>query len=126
VAKPACWPQKSNGSHTHEKHQTCKVEAPISHRITDDPNKAVSIDLAEPQLNEFGAIETFTLSRREQISGVDARNVRPLSANKRAELAPFPPTVNLSASTTASGLSRLNSSATKKDKRYFVEIILGS
>ena len=33
--------------------------------------------------------ETFTLSRREQISGVDARNARPLSANKRAELAPF-------------------------------------
>ena len=34
-------------------------------------------------------IETFTLSRRAQISGVVARNARPLSADKRAELAPF-------------------------------------
>jgi transglutaminase-like putative cysteine protease len=34
-------------------------------------------------------IEAFILSRREQISGVDARNARPLSADKRAELAPF-------------------------------------
>jgi hypothetical protein len=33
--------------------------------------------------------ETFTLSRREQISGVDTRNARPLSADKSAELAPF-------------------------------------
>jgi len=34
-------------------------------------------------------IEAFILSRREQISGVDARNARPLSADKGAELAPF-------------------------------------
>jgi len=68
-----------------------KVEAPIPHRVTTDSegNEAVYLELAEPQLKEFNVIETFTLSRREQISGVDARNARPLSADKRAELAPF-------------------------------------
>src|SRR5688500_2667178 len=35
------------------------------------------------------ATKGFTLSRREQISGVDARNAGPLSADKSAELAPF-------------------------------------
>ena len=34
-------------------------------------------------------IEAIILSRREQISGVDARNARPLSADNGAELAPF-------------------------------------
>ena len=50
-----------------------------------------SLSLAEPQLKEFKEMEPFTLSRREQISGVDARNAGPLSADKGAELAPFLP-----------------------------------
>ena len=68
-----------------------KVEAPISHRITLDSegNQAVYLELAEPQPKELSVVEAFTLSRREQISGVDARNTGPLSADKRAELAPF-------------------------------------
>ena len=62
-----------------------------THRITIDSegNQAVYLELAKPQPKEFSVIEAFTLSRREQISGVDARNARPLSADKRAELAPF-------------------------------------
>ena len=68
-----------------------KVEAPIPHRLTTDSegNKAAYFELTDPKLKEFSVIETFTLSRREQISGVDARNARPLSADKRAELAPL-------------------------------------
>jgi len=68
-----------------------KVESPSPHRITTDSqgNKAVYLELADPTLKEFSVVETFTLSRREQISGVDARKAGPLSADKRAELAPL-------------------------------------
>jgi hypothetical protein len=59
--------------------------------------------------DEIRLIETFTLSRREQISGVDARNARPLSADKRAELAPFLAANHQVIIDDASGLSRLKS-----------------
>ena len=56
-----------------------KVESPVLHRITIDSegNKAVYLELAEPQLKEFSVIETFTLMRREQVSGVDAKKTKP-------------------------------------------------
>jgi transglutaminase-like putative cysteine protease len=68
-----------------------KVEAPIPHRVTTDSqgNKAIYLELADPKTKEFSVIETFTLSRREQISGVDARKAGLLNAAKRAELAPL-------------------------------------
>jgi transglutaminase-like putative cysteine protease len=68
-----------------------KVESPIPHRVTTDSqaNKAVYLDLADPKLKEFSVVESFTLSRREQISGADARKTGPLSAERRAELAPL-------------------------------------
>jgi transglutaminase-like putative cysteine protease len=68
-----------------------KIEAPIPHRVTTDSegNKAVYLELVDPKLKEFSVVETFTLLRREQVSGVDARNAGPLSAPKRAELAPL-------------------------------------
>ena len=62
------------------------------------------------ELEKIVREQAFILSRREQISGVDARNARPLSADKRAELAPF------LAAKIVKGLSRC----------YFAEIILGS
>jgi transglutaminase-like putative cysteine protease len=68
-----------------------KVEAPMPHCITTDSegNKAVYLELSEPKLKEFSVVETFTLVRHEQISGVDAKNAKPLSAAKRQELSPF-------------------------------------
>ncbi len=67
------------------------VEVPFPHRVTTDSegNKAVYLELTDPKLKEFSVIEAFTLLRREQISGVDARKARPLSAEKRVELAPL-------------------------------------
>ena len=68
-----------------------KVEAPAPHRITTDSagNQAVYLEVAEPKLKEFSIVETFTLLRREQVSGVDAKKAKPLNAAKREELAPF-------------------------------------
>jgi len=68
-----------------------KIDAPVSHRISTDSegNKAVYLELAEPQLKEFSVIETFTLMRREQISGAEAKKAKVLNAARRDELAPF-------------------------------------
>jgi len=68
-----------------------KVDAPAPHPITTDSagNKAVYLELAEPKMKEFSVVETFTLVRHEQVSGVDAKNAKPLSAAKRQELSPF-------------------------------------
>lgn len=68
-----------------------KVDGPVPHRITQDSagNTAVYLELAEPKLKEFSVVETFTLARREQVSGVEADKARPLAAGKREELSQF-------------------------------------
>lgn len=67
------------------------VAAPTSHRITTDSegNKAVYLELTDPQLKEFSVVETFTLRRREQLNTVDAKRTRPLQESERKKLAPF-------------------------------------
>jgi len=67
-----------------------KVQAPSQHRVTADAqgNKAVFLELVEPQLKQFSVVQTFTLTRREQISGVDAKRAKPLSADQRKLFTP--------------------------------------
>src|SRR6185503_14706033 len=67
-----------------------KVEAPIPHRVTADAagNKAVFLELVEPQLKVFTVVETFLLTRQEQISGVDPKRAKPLSVEQREQFAP--------------------------------------
>jgi len=66
-----------------------KVESPVPHRVTTDDhgNKAVFVELSNPTQKEFAILETFTVSRREQVSGVDPKKARPLSDSERREMA---------------------------------------
>jgi transglutaminase-like putative cysteine protease len=68
-----------------------KVDSPFPHRITTDSagNTAVYLELAEPKMKEFSVVETFTLARREQVSGVEADKARPLAVGKREEFRSF-------------------------------------
>jgi len=59
-----------------------KVDAPTSHRqVTDSTgNSYLFFDLDRPQPGEFDVVTTFTLTRREVHSGVDASKSRPYTA----------------------------------------------
>ncbi|MBM3875439.1 MAG: transglutaminase domain-containing protein [Verrucomicrobia bacterium] len=66
-----------------------KVEAPFPTRITTDSegNKAVYLEVAAPLNKEFTIVETFSVTRREQISGVDAKKAKAISAADRSKFA---------------------------------------
>jgi transglutaminase-like putative cysteine protease len=63
-----------------------KVEAPFPHRIEKDSegNTAVYVEVADPAVKEFSIVETFTITRREILSGVSAAKTRPYEAADRA------------------------------------------
>jgi transglutaminase-like putative cysteine protease len=71
-----------------------KVESPYPHRITTDSegNKTIYVEVSQPRQKEFSIVETFRLTRREQISGATPARARPISDADRerfaAELAP--------------------------------------
>ena len=75
----------------HQQVKQFKVDAPVPSRLTIDSagNKMVYFELAAPEFNEFGVVATFTLTRREQLSGVEANKAKPLPADKREELRQF-------------------------------------
>jgi transglutaminase-like putative cysteine protease len=71
------------------KNFTVKASAP--YRITTDSegNKAVYLEITDPQTKELSVIETFTLVRREEISGASAPKAKALSATERQKLDHF-------------------------------------
>lgn len=68
-----------------------KVEAPFPHRITVDSagNKQVYLELDAPTQKEFTVVETFTLTRREQLSGVSPAKAKPITDADRERLKEF-------------------------------------
>jgi transglutaminase-like putative cysteine protease len=68
-----------------------KVESPFAHRITTDSagNKAVYVEVDAPKQKEFTIVETFTLTRREQVSHVNAAQAKPIGDTDRARLAKY-------------------------------------
>lgn len=62
-----------------------KVDCPFPYRVTRDSegNQAVYIEVANPAVKEFSVVETFTVRRREVLSGVDAAKARPLADAER-------------------------------------------
>jgi transglutaminase-like putative cysteine protease len=68
-----------------------KVVGPMPHTITIDQsgNKAVYLELSDPKVREFGIVETFGISRKEQISGVNAKKAKPLSEAQKEEFAAY-------------------------------------
>jgi transglutaminase-like putative cysteine protease len=71
--------------------QKFRIDSPVPHRMTTDTqgNKTVYLEFSDPKIKEFTVVEQFTLSRHEQISGVDAKKAAPLTDAQRKELAPF-------------------------------------
>jgi transglutaminase-like putative cysteine protease len=64
-----------------------KVESAVPTRVTTDSegNKAVYLEVADPKQKEITVVETFTVSRREQVSGVDAKKANSISAADRKQ-----------------------------------------
>lgn len=67
-----------------------KVESPVPHRLTTDSegNKAAYLELKSPAQKEFTVVETFLVTRKEQISGVNAAKARSISDADRQRLTP--------------------------------------
>ncbi len=59
-----------------------KVECPFPHRITQDSegNKTVFVEAMKPAVKEFTIVETFTITRSEVKSGVDAARAKPYTS----------------------------------------------
>ncbi len=72
-----------------QKVSTFKMEAPVSHRVTIDSegNRIAYLELTNPTQKEFLVVETFVLTRQEQISGVDATKAKPISEADRKRFA---------------------------------------
>jgi transglutaminase-like putative cysteine protease len=68
-----------------------KVEAPSSHRITTDSkgNQVVYLEITNPTQKEFTVLETFVITRQEQVSGVDAAKAANISNADRKRLAHY-------------------------------------
>lgn len=62
-----------------------KVQAPGKHRVTTDSegNKAVFLEVTSPAQKEFTVTETFVVTRKEQVSGVDAAKAQSISERER-------------------------------------------
>lgn len=67
-----------------------KVTAPHRHSIKTaaQGNETVCLEVRNPAPREFSIVQTFTISRQEQISGVDAAKARPLTADELQRFAP--------------------------------------
>ena len=68
-----------------------KVEAPFPHQVTTDSagNKQVYFELDAPAQKQFAVVETFTVTRREQLSGVDAAKAKSITNADRERLKEF-------------------------------------
>jgi transglutaminase-like putative cysteine protease len=68
-----------------------QVEAPYAYRIERDSegNKVLYLEVDNPKENELVVRETFTLTRSEVRSGVDASKARSLSESDRASLVQY-------------------------------------
>ena len=66
-----------------------KVKAPFPYRVTKDSegNQQVFLEVESPKQKEFTVVETFTLTRREQVSGVDAKKAKQLTDADRRKFA---------------------------------------
>jgi transglutaminase-like putative cysteine protease len=65
-----------------------KLVTPVPYRITTDSkgNQMVFLEI-EPSRKEVSVVETFTVIRQEQLSGVDAKNATPLTSAERTRFA---------------------------------------
>jgi transglutaminase-like putative cysteine protease len=63
-----------------------KVEAPFPHRVEKDSegNSSVYVEVADPKVKDFTIVETFTITRSEVLSGVNAAKTRPYEASDLA------------------------------------------
>src|SRR5262245_26189186 len=67
-----------------------KVESPYPHKITKDSegNQFVYLEVEKPS-KEFKVVETFTVTRREQTSKLDASKSRPINDGEREKYAKY-------------------------------------
>ncbi len=66
-----------------------KVDCPYPHQVVTDSagNTQVHVEVIDPKVKEFAIVETFTVTRREIRSGIDASKTRPITDEERTQYA---------------------------------------